>query len=473
MTPTVTLPVVAEDADAHRDAARHRRPDRHGADRGAGQVDGLTRPRHVRDDGGALRREEVDHRRLDLRQASCPSARASPYAIAPSGERLDVVHAPLDLAQTGARRPGARPAVTGRRGRSGCPGSRGSGWSSGRRLNGTIAWISSTSVARPRRYRRSAPVIAATSTSLTVASLAWAMSLDRVERERLRPRDAARDARVALERRLGVGRRSQDIRERLRVARAGRPPDARISADGCASVSRPSCAAPRPRAAPAAAPRRRAGHDATAAAPGRRRRGGRRRRCRRPALASVSDSSTRASAIPSAMQWCMRATSAQPVAVAVDEVEAPTAAARGRAASPSGRRRAPPARRGRPGAGSATWCRCRSRSKCGSSSQCGAAEQPPLTHALAEARERLDEPLAQRPRAAAPSRPARRRQDPVDDHEVGRAVHAQPGRVRASASFASGRRWIVAPCEPPRDVRPGGGAPRSSPARTRGRPTAR
>ena len=59
------LAAVAEDADAHAEAARARRPDEHALQRRAGQRQRLARAGHVRDHHRRLRGEEVDEPRLD------------------------------------------------------------------------------------------------------------------------------------------------------------------------------------------------------------------------------------------------------------------------------------------------------------------------------------------------------------------------------------------------------------------------
>ncbi len=57
--------VVGEDADAHADRARARRPHEDARDRHARQGDRRARPRHVREDHHGLRRHQVDDARLD------------------------------------------------------------------------------------------------------------------------------------------------------------------------------------------------------------------------------------------------------------------------------------------------------------------------------------------------------------------------------------------------------------------------
>ena len=81
------------------------------------------------------------------------------------------------------------------------------------------------------------------------------------------------------------------------------------------------------------------------------------------------------------------------------------------------------------GAGSATWWKCRSGSKSGSSSQCGPAQREPVHGALAEAVEARDDAVEEDRAAALPVDGLVEPQDAVDDHQVRRPVHPQPGGV--------------------------------------------
>ena len=97
---------------------------------------------------------------------------------------LDRVHPPLDLGRPRDRDPRCRPEAASTTSPKRLPSSRGSGSSSGRRLNGTSAWSSLGS--RPvRRRSATAPATAATSTSLTVAPSACAVRLTRHSVDRL------------------------------------------------------------------------------------------------------------------------------------------------------------------------------------------------------------------------------------------------------------------------------------------------
>ena len=323
------------------------------------------------------------------------------------------------------------------------PSSRGSGWSSGRRLNGTIAWISEvTSPRRSARGRRRR----AGSLQCPPAQPAGDRGDEHVVDGRVvgarDPSHVGQRDRAATTRRARqdcssprsgprVGRRRELLRERLRDAGGAARELAERATGGGASRR------PRARARPLSRePASSAGASGPAARPS--------------TLRSRSWSSRSIGEVRHVARLVGQrehhARERDPVGDAVvharddrarrrrsrrSGTHVPQRLASGRAVAPSGRRRAPAARPRSPGGGSATWWRCRSRSKCGSSSQCGAAERAAVDDALRKRGKRSTS------RSRGPSRSGSSRdrllepQHARDHHQVLRAVHPQPGRVGA------------------------------------------
>ena len=268
------------------------------------------------------------------------------------------------------------------------PSSRGSGASSGRRLNGTSACTSSGSAPASRRCPAIAAVTALTRTSLTVASSARAARLTRQSSTgsdqatwwaaRCSPLIADFGSKLGQRRSLPIVCASSTA-----VASAWR---------GCRTTSIASCASEPARATERA--QRRAAVATSANMPLVR---------RRPAVGQRQHHAREGDAVGDAVVHAREHRRA--VAVAVDQVDLPQRArAVERHGRPVARRSASSAARS-PGAGSATWWTCRSRSS-STSSQCGPVT--PSTGRWREAVEPLDEALVDDRPVGAPSRRARR-----------------------------------------------------------------
>ncbi len=222
-------------------------------------------------------------------------------------DRLPSARGPRRGARRGRR---SRSAAAGRRGRSGCRARPAAARSSGRRLKGTKAVSSSRAAPCSARCVRSAPLSAVTTTSLTVAPAAWPASLtgasgigrDQVARCATPSAPLSGEAGSAAPTSC-LARTSAS--SRAVAARSTSSPGMlrdldRLVDDRAGRVARQ-------RQALADRREQRAERAAAARCP----RPAARRRCR-PASSSVSESRTRASAMPSAMQWCIRVTTAAP-----------------------------------------------------------------------------------------------------------------------------------------------------------------
>ena len=144
---------------------------------------------------------------------------------------------------------------------------------------------------------------------------------------------------------------------------------------------------------------------------------------------SVIDSITRASAMPSAIAWCMRTRSAQPAPIALEQVDVPQ---RALAVQRRGDEVGDDLLQGRlvAGRGQRAPVEVQARLERGVVAPDGRPAGQALVDALAEAREALDDALDEDHRARAlPVERLVEPQDRVDDHQVGAAVHVQPGRV--------------------------------------------